>query len=341
MGGATSGPSVAQRLLHDASGKARELMVRSPRVRRLVYSVRNRRLFADLAQHDRMLADSVRIEAYYDALSAHIRPGDVVVDLGTGSGVLGFFAARLGAARVHAIEHGPIIEAAQAVALANGIDNVVFHRVHSSDFELPERADVILHEQIGEALFDERVVENVAELRDRILKPGGRIFPAHLRLFIEPVEVRADTRAPFAWEQELHGIDFRALEQFGRTQPSSYRQPRFRPFPFERFLCEPAPVVEVDLHHANPGELPTEISYRREVVADGMLDGLCVYFAAGFDPERWFTSSPAAPPTSWGSPLLRVEQRSVKAGDIIEVTVSAVDLAYPANWTWNVDVTAG
>ena len=100
MGGATSGPSVAQRLLHDASGKARELMVRSPRVRRLVYSVRNRRLFADLAQHDRMLADSVRIEAYYDALSAHIRPGDVVVDLGTGSGVLGFFAARLGAARV-------------------------------------------------------------------------------------------------------------------------------------------------------------------------------------------------------------------------------------------------
>lgn len=44
--------------------------------------------------------------------------------------VSGFFAARLGAARVHAIEHGPIIDAAQPVALANGIDNVVFHRVH-------------------------------------------------------------------------------------------------------------------------------------------------------------------------------------------------------------------
>ena len=127
----------------------------------------------------------------------------------------------------HAIEHGPIIEAAQAGVAGERHREVVFHRVHSSDFELPERADVILHEQIGEALFDERVVENVAELRDRILKPGGRIFPAHLRLFIEPVEVRADTRAPFAWEQELHGIDFRALEQFGRTQPSSYRQPRF------------------------------------------------------------------------------------------------------------------
>jgi hypothetical protein len=65
--------------------------------------------------------------------------------------------------------------------------------------------------------------------------------------------------------------------------------------------------------HANPGALPTEISYRREVLADGVLDGLCVYFAAGFDPERWFTSSPAAPPTSWGSPLLRVEQRPVKS----------------------------
>ena len=57
-------------------------------------------------------------------------------------------------------------------------------------------------------------------------------------------------------------------------------------------------MVEVDLHYANPGELPTEITYRREAVADGVLDGLCVYFSAGFDSERWFTSSPDAPPTS-------------------------------------------
>lgn len=327
-----------QHLTREAGSRAKRAVVRSPQLRRALYAVRNRRLFADLAQHDRMLADMVRVNAYHEGLAAHIRPGDVVVDLGTGSGVLALFAATLGAAQVHAIEHGPIIEAARAVADANGIDNIRFHRMHSSDFTLPGGADVILHEQIGEAMFDERVVENVSDLRARVLRPGGRILPAHLRLFVEPVAMRADAMSGFAWEQKLHGIDFRALEQFGHAQPSSYRQPRFRPFPLDRFLTTPEPVVEVDLHTAVPCDLPTELAYRRTAVADGVLSGLCVYFAAGFDEHRWFDSSPAGPPTSWGSPLLRVDSRPVRAGDTIEVSVSAADLAHPGTWRWAVTV---
>jgi protein arginine N-methyltransferase 1 len=331
--------------LHHASraieSRARRAAANSPRIRRMVYAAWNRRRFADLMQHDRMLADTMRVEAYYDALAEHIRPGDVVVDLGTGSGVLAMFASKLGAARVHAIEHGPIIEAARAVAKANGIDNIVFHRMHSSNFELPERADVIVHEQIGEALFDERMVENIGDLRARVLKPGGRILPAHVRLFIEPVSLHPDRRIPFAWEQQLHGIDFRALEEFGRSQPASYFRPRFQPFPIDRFLTAPAPVVEADLHTVRPEDLPKSISYQRPVVADGELSGLCVYFSAGFDEKRWFSSSPDGRPTSWGSNMLRVESQTVRAGDTIEVTVTGPDLAHPSTWQWEVKVRPG
>lgn len=312
----------------------------SDAARKVVYAVQNRALFADLAQHDRMLADRQRVETYYAALAKHLEPGDVVVDLGTGSGVLSLFAARLGAGRVHAIEHGPIIEAAIAVARDNGIENIEFHRLHSGSFELPERADVIVHEQIGESLFDERVVENVCDLRDRVLKPGGKILPAHLRLYVEPVEIEEDLRHPHAWTQELHGVSFRALEQYADEQSYLYEQPVLRPFPLRRFLAEPAPVVSVDLHVAD-GELPHEVRYERPVTEDGILDGMCVYFEAAFDDELAFGSSPDRPPTSWGSPLLRVDSRPVRMGEVIRLRLEARDLAIPRTWRWSVDVVPG
>jgi protein arginine N-methyltransferase 1 len=306
----------------------------SPHVQRLVYEVRNRRVFADLYQHDRMLADRVRTDAYWAGIERHISRGDVVIDLGTGSGVLALFAARQGA-RVHAVEHGPIIDAARAVARDNGVNTIEFHRLNSRRLELPHQVDAIVHEQIGDALFDERVVANVADLRDRLLKPGGRIHPHRLALYIEPVQLLDGFGAPFAWEQRLHGIDFRGLEQFADTQGHGYLYRTFRPFPFDRFLCRPEPVVEVDLHTATEADLPQRISYERPVEREGVLDGFCVHFHAAFDDEIGFGTSPVAPPTSWATPFLRVAPRRVAPGESVRLELTADDLADPSSWRWN------
>jgi protein arginine N-methyltransferase 1 len=324
---------IASRIL-DMPGHAKDRLASSERVRRFAYELRNRRLFADLFQHDRMLADEVRIEAYWEGLSKHISEGDVVIDLGTGSGVLALFAARQGA-HVHAIEHGPIIEAAEAVARDNGISNITFHQINSRRLELDEKADAIIHEQIGDALFDEQVVANIADLRDRLLKPGGRIYPSKLRLYIEPVTLSEDMRSPYAWQQkDLHGLDFSSLEAYAATQGHGYRYRLFRPFPFGQFLCEPEAVVSVDLHTANASDLPKRISYERTATRDGFLDGFCVYFEAGFDDQLWFTSSPAEKGTSWATPFLRVASRPVEAGETIRFDLTAEDLADPSSWDW-------
>jgi protein arginine N-methyltransferase 1 len=306
---------------------------RHPRVRQLAYQLRNRGVFADLYQHDRMLADRVRVDAYAAAIAKHIHPGDVVIDLGTGSGVLALMAARQGA-RVHAIEHGPIIEAAREVARDNGVTTIEFHQLHSGRLELPEKVDAIVHEQIGDALFDEHVVKNIADLRDRLLKPGGHVYPARLRLFVEPVQLQELYRAPYAWQQEVHGLRFRALERFGDTQGHGYVYRTFRPFPFDRFLCRPEPVVSIDLETANESDLPKRIAYERPVERAGLLDGFAVYFEVDFDDEVGFSSSPDATPTSWGTPLLRVGSREVSPGETIRLELTADDLADPASWRW-------
>jgi type I protein arginine methyltransferase len=316
-----------------ARNVARGVLARSATAQRVAYARTNRRLFSDFFQHDRMLGDRIRVEAYEKGFDKHLREDDVVVDLGTGTGVLAFLAARR-VARVHAVEHGSIIEAAAAVAADNGIDNVTFHRTHSSKLELGEKVDAIVHEQIGEGAYDERAVENLAELRERVLKPGGRIYPALLDLCIEPVQLRDDFRAPFVWQQTIADTDFRRLRDFAKPTPD-YLLKRLRPFPFGHFLCDPKPVVSLDLQTATADSLPRSISYERQVTKAGILDGFCAYFNAGFDDEVRLTSSPDAPGTSWGQILMRVESQQVAVGDTIRLTFQADPLSRVNSWRWD------
>src|SRR4051794_11391080 len=54
----------------------------------------NRQMFTKLYEHERMLADHVRLDAYYAAITKYVKQGDTVIDLGTGTGILSFFASR-------------------------------------------------------------------------------------------------------------------------------------------------------------------------------------------------------------------------------------------------------
>ena len=69
--------------------------------------------WADPVEHARMLHDHRRTGDYLAAVAEAVRPGDVVLDVGTGSGVLAVAAARAGARRVYAVEASDIAEVAE------------------------------------------------------------------------------------------------------------------------------------------------------------------------------------------------------------------------------------
>ena len=60
----------------------------------------------ELREHAGYLGDGVKIAAYEVAL-ASLAPGRVVLDLGSGSGILGLLAARAGAKHVYAVDSCP------------------------------------------------------------------------------------------------------------------------------------------------------------------------------------------------------------------------------------------
>jgi precorrin-6B methylase 2 len=175
--------------------------------------------WADPVEHARMLHDDRRTRDYMAALTSAVRPGDVVLDIGTGSGVLAVAAARAGARRVFAVEASDIARVAARVFERNGVaDRVTLVPGWSRELELPEPADVLVAEVIGNEPFEEEILETTLDARSRLLKPGARLVPHALTLLARPVvlpeaEARQRTFGRDALDRwrELYDIDFEPL----------------------------------------------------------------------------------------------------------------------------------
>lgn len=69
--------------------------------------------FDSSAIHVAMLSDRNRTESFIAAINRVVKKGDVVIDIGTGTGVLAIAAARAGASKVYAIEARSIADVAK------------------------------------------------------------------------------------------------------------------------------------------------------------------------------------------------------------------------------------
>ncbi|QKY21354.1 methyltransferase domain-containing protein [Halolamina sp. CBA1230] len=322
--------------LHKVKTRAKS----NERLYNLVYDLANAAEFSDLYEHEKMLADSVRVEHYAAAIRRHVSPGDVVVDLGTGTGLLAIIAARQGAT-VYAIDHSEFIDVAEDIAAYNDVTGIQFEQVHSRDFEPPERVDVILHEQMGDDLFNENMVENVLDLKRRVLAEDGTILPGKFELFLEPVTLREEYRFPFVHELTVEDIDFGFLADHPRMRkyrPDGYARSFVDSAAVDGFLSTPAPMLSFDLNDlASEEELPTELSASRRVGAPGVMDGLCLYFRTEFDEEIQFDTSPLSTNTSWHNRVLRTPQREFDDGEEITYTVDADPLYNTGMWSVSVE----
>ncbi|MFH1812417.1 MAG: 50S ribosomal protein L11 methyltransferase, partial [Pseudomonadota bacterium] len=141
--------------------------------------------FARMDTQRAMLQDRARVEALARAIAGSVRPGDVVVEVGTGCGLLAVLAARAGARRVFAIEATELWQVARDVIAHNGVADVVqVIPGMSFDVELPERGDVLITETLGHLGVDEGIVATVADARGRLLKPGARLVPERIDILL-------------------------------------------------------------------------------------------------------------------------------------------------------------
>lgn len=253
-----------------------------------------------LDYHRRMLGDDLRTEAFRRTIAAVVRPGDVVVDVGTGTGVLACFACAAGARRVYAIESGQIMEAARAVVAENGFaDRVSFVARDSRRARLPERADVVVSETLGSLGVEENLVELLADARRRFLKPGGRLIPSRVQTFAAPVGLEEEY-ARLTWPSgERHGLRFGLLRHLFVNTP--YRLP----VPAAALLGPPRLLYDLDLGSAE--RLPDQAEVELPLAREGLCHGVVAWFAAFAGEVELIATGPDRPLTHWEQLFLPVE----------------------------------
>jgi hypothetical protein len=246
--------------------------------------------FDAAVEHVSMLNDRARTGSYLDAIQQVVRPGDVVVEVGTGTGVLSVAAARAGARHVYAIEAGSIGKVAESLFEANGYaDLITLVSGLSTSVTLPERADVLVSEIIGNEPLNERVLESTRDAIQRFLKPGARFIPHTLRIYAVPVEIPEEVTSKFRFQgssqsqwKDWYGMDFSALEKGNAPSPFRIfiRPNRARDW---MRLTEPTLLAEVDFSSGRP----PSIEGAATVTADrgGRINGIVEYFELGLSPH--------------------------------------------------------
>lgn len=239
--------------------------------------------YAQLYHQKQMLADHNRMAAYHAAIMGNpdVFKDKVVMDVGTGSGILAVWAAQAGAKRVYAVEYTDMANHARSVMENNGVaDIVTVIQGAVEDIELPREADnlsteddlgdenqvvdIIISEWMGYFLLRESMLDSLIRAREKFMKPKtGLMFPSHTTMYFAPVHDEEERKVSLQeyngsmgdWSEfvestkSVYGVDMGVLGQnYDREQKEYYllssRWAELRP---EALLAEPVIVKELDM----------------------------------------------------------------------------------------------
>ena len=258
-------------------------------------------MYAEFEVHRSMIRDRVRTDAFRRAIESVVRRGDIVLDVGAGSGILSLFAARAGAARVYAVEQTSIAVLAQDLAAANGVAEIV-RVIHDDvmDVDLPERVDVIVSEWLGGFGIDEGMLCPVIAARDRWLKPEGIMIPrsvtawaalVHDRYLGETVEFLRDN----PYDLELEDLVEKTVNEISYSGGFRHLAEGDR-----RSWSSRLWTTKVDLISLEQAQAPHEAELLLPVYQHGTANALALWFSAELAPGISLSVGPEDAPTHWG-----------------------------------------
>ena len=258
-------------------------------------------MYAEFEVHRTMIRDRVRTDAFRRAIDSVVRPGDIVLDVGAGSGILSMFAARAGAARVYAVEQTSIAVLAQELVAANGFETIVrLVQGDVFDIEPPERVDVVVSEWLGGFGIDEGMLVPVIAARDRWLKPGGIMIPHSVTAWAALVHDRYLADMVAFLHDNPYGIKLDDLIE--KTVNEISYSGTFRHLATGDKRSEPSRLWTTDAEHITleQARAPHEAEVRLRVRDHGTANALAFWFSATLAPGVSLSVGPGDPPTHWG-----------------------------------------
>ncbi|WP_373540730.1 50S ribosomal protein L11 methyltransferase [Chamaesiphon sp.] len=284
-----------------------------------------------------MISDSSRIEPYVAALTAAVKPGDIVLEIGTGTGFFAVLACQFGARKVYAIEPDDAIGVARQVAIDNHCaDKIEFIQALSTQIDLPEQVDVLISDLRGVIPLHQYHLAAIADARKRFLKPGGIQIPLQDTIWVSLVSDRDYYHQKYLspWADAPHGCILTANRQFAiNTWHRHYIQP-------DRLLVEPQVWATLDYTTDLAPNAKGTMTWTIE--RSGTIHGIGVWFDAILAAGIGFSNAPDRPNCIYGNAWMPLsEPVELEVGDRVCVTLQANLVGDDYIWTWQTQVTTG
>jgi protein arginine N-methyltransferase 1 len=282
-----------------------------------------------LLDYGKMIGDEVRAESYARAMRQVIRPGDVVLDLGAGTGIFSLLACKLGARQVHACDTNPAIQVARELARGNGFaDRITCHEGRSDKLTLPEPVDVIVSDLRGVLPLHGRHLPTLIDARMRHLKPGGMLLPRKDQLWVALAEAADEhQRAVTPWNKNGFGFDLGPWSSllcnaWGSAQPVA-----------AQIASSPVPWFEINYRTVATPDVRGRVTCvaSREAVVHGFF----LWFDATIADGVTFSGGPDAAKLPYGCGFFPWPRPvTVKSGDRVEIDIDATLVGDDYTWTW-------
>ncbi|MGF1479506.1 MAG: 50S ribosomal protein L11 methyltransferase [Cyanophyceae cyanobacterium] len=276
----------------------------------------------------KMIADSIRTQAYAEALRQTIQPDSVVLDIGTGIGIFALLACRYGARKVYAVEPDPVIQVAQQVAVANGYsDRIEFIQALTTEIGLPP-ADVIVSDIRGVLPLFGPNIPTVIDARRRLLTANGILIPQRDTIWATLVEApELYSRHSQPWEHELYGFDLRLARRY---TINTWGKSKVTP---EKVLAEPQIWATLDYQTIESPNIEATLTW--ETPLSGTAHGLLLWFDTVLAPGIGYSNAPGSPELIYGSAFFPF-QAPVECAttETITVTMRANLVGDRYIWQW-------
>lgn len=284
--------------------------------------------------HRRMLADTVRNQAFAEALQRSVEPGKTTVsDIGSGTGLLAFLASKLGAKECHCYETGDVIEISKALAKENDITNCTFIRKHSTQVKTPVKTDVVVAEVLGNYALEEHIIETLADAK-RFLKPGGTLIPRSLEQFVVPVTSDTFLKELSVWDDVDSHLSFDAAKEvtLNNVYVRTFKQE-------DLYQGEGAVKMWDKIFFGEDGDSIRTATVHWDITSPVAINGFCLYWECELLPGLQLVTNPSNPPTHWEQIFLPIPQTiSLKKGDRLKLHLkSDTRMSVGVDVQWEVD----
>ncbi|XP_019320364.1 protein arginine N-methyltransferase 8 isoform X3 [Panthera pardus] len=236
--------------------------------------------YAHFGIHEEMLKDEVRTLTYRNSMyhNKHVFKDKVVLDVGSGTGILSMFAAKAGAKKVFGIECSSISDYSEKIIKANHLDNIItIFKGKVEEVELPvEKVDIIISEWMGYCLFYESMLNTVIFARDKWLKPGGLMFPDRAALYVVAIEDRQYKDFKIHWWENVYGFDMTCIRDVAMKEPLvDIVDPK-------QVVTNACLIKEVDIYTVKTEELSFTSAFCLQIQRNDYIHALVTYFNIEF-----------------------------------------------------------